>query len=114
MEATPKKILVYYTADGRGPFEEWLESLKDRQAVAQIQKRLIRVELGNFGDVKPVGSGVSEMRILLGPGYRIYFGQEGNQIIILLCGGDKSSQTKDIRLAQKYWADREKRRKTHG
>ncbi|PWU22374.1 MAG: addiction module killer protein [Bdellovibrio sp.] len=114
MEATGKNILVYRTAAGRSPFEEWLGALKDRQVVAQIQKRLIRIELGNFGDVKPVGRGISEMRIHVGPGYRIYFAQEGNQIIILLCGGDKGSQAKDIKLAQEYWADLEKRRNENG
>jgi len=72
------------------------------------------VELGNLGDVGPVGGGVSELRFHFGPGYRIYFGQEGTQIIVLLLGGDKGSQTKDIRLAQEYWADREKRRQANG
>lgn len=87
MEATSKKVLTYLTRHGRCPFDEWIDSLKDLQAVAQIQKRLIRVELGNLGDTKPVGGGVSEMRLQFGPGYRIYFGRRGREIVILLCWG---------------------------
>lgn len=114
MEATAKKVLTYITSDGYCPFDDWVNGLRDRQAVAQIQRRISRAQLGNLGDVKSVGSGVSEMRIMVGPGYRIYFGQDGDKIIILLCGGDKSSQSKDIKLAQEYWVDREKRRKANG
>ena len=112
--ATPKKILTYVTSEDRCPFDEWLDGLKDNKAVAQIQKRLIRVELGNLGDYKSVGSGVFELRIHYGSGFRVYFGQRGNELVILLCGGDKSSQDKDIKLALEYWADYEKRRKANG
>lgn len=80
-------------------FKEWFNSLKDKRAKARIDIRIRRVSLGNLGDVKPVGSGVSELRIDYGPGYRIYFVQQGNVIIILLCGGDKSTQSKDIQRA---------------
>lgn len=111
---TPKKILTYVTTEDRCPFDEWLDGLKDNKAIAQIQKRLIRVELGNLGDYKSVGSGVLELRIHYGSGFRVYFGQQGNELVILLCGGDKSSQDKDIKLAQEYWTDYEKRRKTNG
>jgi putative addiction module killer protein len=81
-------------------FVNWLRALKDTNAVARIVARIRRLELGNLGDVKPVGEGVSELRIDYGPGYRIYFVQQGNTVVILLCGGDKRTQNKDIRTAK--------------
>ncbi|ARO56585.1 conserved protein of unknown function [Methylorubrum extorquens] len=81
-------------------FQTWIDDLRDVRAVARIAKRIDRLALGNPGDVKPVGDGVSEMRIDYGPGYRIYFTAQGKQIVILLCGGDKSSQERDIRAAK--------------
>jgi len=80
-------------------FEKWFNGLKDRQAQARITARISRLALGNAGDVKPVGSGVSEMRIDYGPGYRVYFQQRGPAIALLLCAGDKSTQDADIRRA---------------
>jgi len=80
-------------------FEAWFSGLKDRQARARIAARIDRLSLGNPGDVKPVGSGVSEMRINYGPGYRIYFTQRGPIIIVILCGGDKRTQAADIKQA---------------
>ena len=80
-------------------YHEWFEHLKDKRAKARIDVRIRRVSLGNFGDVGPVGKGVSELRIDYGPGYRVYFTQLGNILVILLCGGDKSTQGKDIQLA---------------
>jgi putative addiction module killer protein len=77
-------------------FEAWLKNLPDRVGRAKIARRLISAELGNFGDCGPVGNGVSEMRIDFGPGYRVYFKRSGVVIYILLCGGDKSSQKRDI------------------
>ena len=77
-------------------FTDWFESLKDRRAKARIQARIDRLEMGNFGDVAPVGEGVSEMRIFYGPGYRVYFVQRGRVVVILLSGGDKSTQRSDI------------------
>ncbi|WP_227061851.1 type II toxin-antitoxin system RelE/ParE family toxin [Acinetobacter pittii] len=77
-------------------FDEWFDSLRDTQGKARINARLRRVELGNFGDAEPVGENVSELRFFFGPGYRIYFIQNGDEIIVLLAGGDKSSQQKDI------------------
>lgn len=105
MEVQPKEIRNYLTADGRSPYDEWLDSLRDRRAKAKIRARLDRVEDGNLGDRKSVGEGVFELRIDYGPGYRIYFGQEGSTIILLLCGGDKSTQAQDIQKAQEYWED---------
>ena len=80
-------------------FDAWFGSLKDKQAVRRIQARIDRAEDGNFGDCEPVGEGVSEMRIHCGPGYRVYFTKRGIEIIVLLAGGDKSSQSKDIKTA---------------
>jgi putative addiction module killer protein len=80
-------------------FHRWLGSLADRRAMARIADRLKRASNGNFGDVKPAGSGVSEMRIDYGPGYRVYFFRRGKQLVILLCGGDKKTQKADIAQA---------------
>lgn len=80
-------------------FSEWLSELSDRRAAARIAARIDRLALGNPGDVKPVGEGVSELRIHYGPGYRVYFKQVGKELIVLLCGGDKSAQAADIATA---------------
>jgi putative addiction module killer protein len=80
-------------------FVAWFEGLKDRAARARITARIRRLSLGNPGDVKPVGQGVSEMRIDYGPGYRVYFIQRGEALVILLCGGDKRDQSRDIARA---------------
>jgi putative addiction module killer protein len=80
-------------------YHEWFEALKDKRAKARIDVRIRRVSLGNFGDVRPVGKGVSELRIDYGPGYRVYFITHRNILVILLCGGDKSTQAKDIQQA---------------
>ena len=79
--------------------KHWVDALRDRQDRARIVVRLERMAMGNLGDVKPVGEGVSEARIAYGPGYRLYFVQRGDTLIVLLCGGDKSSQTTDIKTA---------------
>jgi putative addiction module killer protein len=81
-------------------FEKWFENLKDRRARSRIQARVDRLELGHFGDVAPVGDGISELRIFYGPGYRVYFIQQGSVIVILLSGGDKSAQQADIASAK--------------
>ena len=81
-------------------FAKWFDSLKDRKTRARIQARIDRVEMGNFGDAAPVGEGISELRIFYGPGYRVYFIQLDSVIVILLCGGDKSSQQADIARAK--------------
>lgn len=105
VEVTPRTLIIYETTDGKHPFRDWLKSLRDKIIVARIRSRLERVEQGNFGDCKPVGSGVSELRLAFGSGFRIYFGQDGDQVVVLLIGGDKSTQEKDIQLAHEYWAD---------
>ena len=81
-------------------FVQWLDELRDIRARARVQARIERLAAGNPGDVKPVGEGVSEMRIDYGPGYRVYFTRRGNKVVILLAGGDKSSQDTDIKTAQ--------------
>ena len=82
-------------------FMKWLTGLRDQKAIARIQIRTDRLALGNPGDVRPVGSGISEMRIDYGPGYRVYFSQRGSEIVILLCRGDKTTQTSDIEKAKR-------------
>ena len=82
-------------------FDRWFDGLKNRTDKARIEVRIRRAESGNFGDVKPVGEGVSEMRIHCGSGYRVYFMQRGLELVILLAGGDKSTQQKDIKAALK-------------
>ena len=81
-------------------FKRWVRGLRDRRGVARINARLRNVSLGNLGDVKAVGNGVSEMRIRYGPGYRIYYMRSGPTLVVLLCGGDKGSQKRDIELAK--------------
>jgi putative addiction module killer protein len=99
------KVRRYHTPDGRIPLAEWLDSLRDSQARARILARLDRLHDGLFGNWKSVGAGVCELRIDHGPGYRIYYGQEGTTLVLLLCGGDKRTQTSDIEKAHGYWKD---------
>jgi putative addiction module killer protein len=86
-------------------FESWFSSLRDRQAQSRINARIRRLSLGNAGDVEPVGSGVSELRVDYGPGYRVYFMQRGHVLAVLLCGGDKRTQDADIKRAIKISKD---------
>lgn len=113
MEAQPREIQNYLTADGRSPFQAWLDSLRDTRAIDKIEKRLKRVGLGNLGDYHSVGEGVCELKINYSPGYRIYFGQIGTTIVLLLCGGDKSTQEQDIIRAREHWRDYERRENTN-
>lgn len=105
MKVTPRELKNYLTLDGKSPFEQWLNSIQNKKTQAIIDNRLRRVRLGNLGDYKSVGGGIFELRIDYNSGYRIYFGQVGTTIILLLCGGDKSTQKKDILKAQEYWQD---------
>ncbi len=97
-------IREYVSADGKSYFREWLDSLAV-PVRARIQARVLRFETGNLGDHKSAGEGVWEARVMSGPGYRTYFGKEGRSIILLLLGGDKSSQAGDIRKARQLWKE---------
>ena len=103
MTETPYHLKFYLDENGNAPFLEWLYSLRDKVTVYRIRARLDRVELGNFGTVKPVGGGVSELKIDYGPGYRVYFAMSGKTVVLLLIGGDKSTQQSDIKTAKGYW-----------
>jgi putative addiction module killer protein len=110
-------LRYYQTSAGEQPFTEWLRQLNDRQARTRIEARLARVTVGNFGDVEPVGEGVMELRIDWGPGYRVYFARVGQVIVLLLCGGDKRTQQRDINRAKAYLEDykaRSAKRKPRG
>jgi putative addiction module killer protein len=113
MIAKPIDLQVYLRPDDSAPFREWLRGLRDVTGRAVVFTRLDRVRSGNFGDVRSVGGGVSELRVQFGPGYRIYFGRRGSLLVILLSGGDKSSQEKDIRRAKLLWQDFLTREKEH-
>ncbi len=109
MEVVEKKLVSYTDTKGSCPFENWLQSLRDVKARAIVRSRLVRVRLGNFGNCEPVGNGVMELKIYYGPGYRVYFANENQQLVVLLCGGDKGSQQRDIEQAKAYWEDWRKR-----
>lgn len=104
-ESHPRQLEEYVTSEGRAPFAEWLSGLNDRRARAKIRVRLDRLSLGNFGDHRVLGGGLYELRIDYGPGYRIYLGEIGNRIVLLLTGGTKKAQQKDIDQAKDFWAD---------
>ena len=109
MPADEYSLRHYIAANGKRPFAEWLCSLSDRDAAARVQIRLDRLRLGNLGDVRSLGKGLSELRIDVGPGYRVYFTREGKSTVILLCGGDKTTQQKDIRRAREFQTDYRRR-----
>ena len=100
-----KTVIVYRDEVENEPFTDWLNSLRDPKARRRILKRLIRLEHGHYGDYKPVGEGVNELRFFFGSGYRVYFGEDGDKIVVLLCGGDKDSQSRDIQRAKMYWKE---------
>ena len=103
-------MVEYQDEDGRSPFGRWFARL-NAEAAAKVTTATIRLEQGNFSNVKSVGRGVSEYRIDFGPGYRIYFGQDGDVLVILLGGGTKKRQNQDIKLAQECWTDYKARKK---
>ena len=109
MEPKPREIEVYQTQEGKAPFLIWLEDLRDAKTRANMLRRLARIRLGLLGDYKAVGDGVYELRVDIGPGYRIYFTQIGKTVILLLYAGDKGSQTADIKKAKEYLADYQER-----
>jgi len=110
VETFPYTIDYYLTEAGRKPFKEWLGGLKDVTARQKVRVRLDRVRLGNLGKNRSVGEGVFELKIDYGPGYRVYYVVEKRTIFLLLMGGEKSSQHKDIARAQAYWQDHQRRR----
>ncbi len=109
MDIVKKEIRQYQTTDGQFPFRTWFNSLRDTTIQNRIRARLMRVKAGHFGDHKYVGQGVLELRLHFGPGYRIYYGEQENTIVLLLCAGDKNSQQKDIQKAVLYWNDFKRR-----
>ena len=100
-----KELRYYKKANGQEPLVEWLNKFKDHVVRSRIERRIERLEIGNYGDCEPVGEGVFEVKLHFGPGYRVYFAEVGKTIILLLCGGNKSTQVKDIETAKKYWRD---------
>ena len=108
-EAVSHEVEVYQTEEGRPPFSEWIRNLRDRTARARIRARLARLRLGNFGDTNSLGGGLHELRIDHGPGYRVYFGRAGDRLVLLLCGGNKRTQSRDIEQARIFWRDYRRR-----
>lgn len=104
-EIQPKQVTIYANQDGDEPFSQWIEKLRDTRSKRRILQRLRRLEQGNYGDVAPIGDGLSELRMFFGSGYRIYFGEDGENIVVILCGGNKSTQEKDIESAKIYWKE---------
>jgi putative addiction module killer protein len=103
MEAKARQVQILRLDDGSSPFEDWLNSLKDTTLMRAVDVRITRIRDGNFGDHKGVGGGVFELRIHKGPGLRVYYGLDGDRLVILLGGGDKSSQVKNIEQAKYLW-----------
>lgn len=108
----PKQIVFYADEDGKEPFQVWIDNLRDKQGRRRIINRLFRVQQGNYGDVEPIGEGLSELRLFFGPGYRVYFGEDAGNIVVILCGGDKASQSRDIETAKDYWKEYKSRAQT--
>jgi putative addiction module killer protein len=105
--------LCYYVAGGRSPFEDWFAKLESI-ARAKVATALVRIEQGNLSNVKPVGEGVLEYKINFGPGYRVYFGRDSDVLVILLCGGTKKRQQRDIDAARNYWQDYKRSKRGKG
>lgn len=103
------EVRRYQCIDGVVPLTKWLAGLRDARVRAKLEIRFRRVSTGIFGDVKPVGEGVLELREDIGPGYRVYLGRHGDTLVILLCGGDKRTQDADIRRAREFWQDWKRR-----
>jgi putative addiction module killer protein len=103
------EVRRYQRYDGEVPLTDWLADMRDARARAKLEIRFRRISAGLFGDAKPVGEGVLELREDVGPGYRVYFGRHGDTLVILLCGGDKRMQDADIQRAKDYWQDWKRR-----
>ena len=109
MDIFERTIGYYKTVAGEIPYRKWFDSLKNNQIKQVIDVRLARVRVGNFGDCSSVGDGIFELRIHIHGGYRIFFGQIGNTIVLLLLGGIKKTQVRDIKKAKDYWSDYKRR-----
>ena len=109
MPTMPKTVIVYRDAAGVEPFTDWLNGLRDARTRRRILQRLFRLESGNYGDYKRIGAGVSELRFFFGPGYRVYYSLEHENVILLLIGGTKDTQHRDIQTAKAYSADYRRR-----
>jgi putative addiction module killer protein len=103
-----RRLLKYVTGNGRCPYDDWLNGLKDKRTYAIVATRLNRIVQGNFGLCKKLGDEVWELKFDFGPGLRVYFAENGDTIVVLLCGGDKSTQHRDIEKAKRYWAEYKK------
>jgi putative addiction module killer protein len=99
------RLLIYKTPAGNEPLTQWLGKLRDREGQVRIRQRLRRLEAGQMGDCKALGGGLYELRFFFGAGYRVYFGKDGERMILLLLGGDKSGQARDISKAKDYWKE---------
>lgn len=108
------EIEIYETSTGKRPFDSWFDDIREIQTKAKILKRLDRIRVGNFGDCEPVGDGICELKIHYGPGFRIYYSKIGKKVILLVYGGYKGSQTKDISKAKEYLKDYQTREKKYG
>ena len=100
-----KQIIIYVDENGHEPYRSWIDNLKDKKSQQRIRARIRRLGEGLYGDCDSVGEGVSELRMFFGPGYRVYFGEDADNIVVLLCGGDKDSQSRDIKNTKEYWKD---------
>ena len=114
MQIIAREVRNYITPEGRNPFRQWLTQLRDKRTRANIQRRIARLREGNFGDYRRLGSDLYELKIDYGPGYRIYFGTLTSHIVILLCGGQKGTQQRDIERAQGYWNELRSRDSENG
>jgi len=100
-----RQVVFYQDNAGKEPFTEWIESFREHKTQRRILQRLARVQSGNYGDYKSLRNGIFELRFAFGSGYRVYFGKDGDTIVVLLCGGDKSTQRQDIKQAKAYWKE---------
>src|SRR5712692_2498906 len=105
LEAVPRKVETYVSRDGKDVFQGWLNNVADQRARILVDKTIAKVRLGNLGQHKSVGEGVQEIVLDYGPGYRIYFGERGTTLVILLLGSTKKRQEEAIKLAKRYWKD---------
>ena len=111
MRIVERKLEKYTTESGKCPFEDWFNDFKDKKTQAVVDARLTRLRLGNLGKYRELGEGVKELKINFGGGLRVYFAEASGMIVILLCGGDKGSQDRDIKKAKNYWEDYQGRMK---